>query len=77
MKDEDDNLQFLDMDEFCCFYLGKFVEVFCVDYDNLCCSICFVIKYRYCECVEVLDEIIKKILKLNVDRNIEVLLKIV
>lgn len=43
----------------------------------LCCSICFVIKYRYCECVEVLDEIVKGIEKLNVERNIGFLFKLV
>lgn len=76
MKDLDDNLQFPDMDEPCCIHQGKFVEVFCLDHDNLCCSICFATKHRHCERVEALDEIIKGIDKSYVDRNIEVLPKI-
>lgn len=65
------------MDEFCWSYVGKFIEVFCLDYEKLCCSVCFVIEYRYCEYVEILEDIVKRMLKFNVDGNIEVLLKLV
>lgn len=43
----------------------------------MCCSICFVIQYRYCKCVEVLDDIVKKLLGLNVDWNIYIFFEIV
>ncbi|XP_065925629.1 uncharacterized protein [Magallana gigas] len=76
MKDLDDDLQFPDVDEPCHIHQGKFVEVFCLDHDTLCCSICFATKHRHCERVEAIDEIVKRIEKSNVDRNIQVLSKI-
>lgn len=57
--------------------MGKLMEVFCLDYDKFCCSICFVIKYRYCECVEILEDVMKEMLEINCDWNIGVLNKIV
>lgn len=76
MKDLVDNLQFPDADEPCHIQQGKFVEVFCLDHEMLCCSICFATKHRHCEREEAVDEIIKRIEKSNVDRNIEVLSKL-
>lgn len=57
--------------------MGKLMEVFCLDYDKFCCSICFVIKYRYCECVEIIEDVMKEMLEIICDWNIGVLNKIV
>lgn len=65
------------MDELCCVYVGEYLKVFCFDYDEFCCSICVVIYYRYCEWVEVLEEIIKNLLEINIGWNIDMLFNIV
>lgn len=35
------------------------MDIFCFDYEKICCNVCFVIKYRYCDNVWFLDEIVK------------------
>lgn len=47
------------MDELCLIYVDKVLDIFCFDYEKICCNVCFVIKYRYCDNVRFLDEIVK------------------
>nr|XP_034329578.1 uncharacterized protein LOC117690200 isoform X3 [Crassostrea gigas] len=76
LKNQIEDLQFPDMDEPCRSHAGKFIEVFCLDHEKLCCSVCFAIEHRHCEHVETLEDIAKRMLKSNVDGNIEVLSKL-
>lgn len=76
LQDQDDKLQFLVVDETCSSHADKCVEVFCLDHDRLCCSICFATQHRHCKCVEALDDIAKKLPKSNVDWNIHILSEI-
>uniref|UniRef100_A0A8W8IES7 B box-type domain-containing protein n=1 Tax=Magallana gigas TaxID=29159 RepID=A0A8W8IES7_MAGGI len=75
-KTQSEDLQFPDMDEPCRSHAGKFMEVFCLDHEKLCCSVCFATKHRHCKHVEALEDIAKEMLKSNVDGNIEVLSKL-
>lgn len=76
MHDKDENMQVPDLDEPCCSHMGKLMEVFCLDHDKLCCSICFATKHRHCERFETLEEIVREMPMTNVDWNIGVLNKI-
>ncbi|XP_065925870.1 uncharacterized protein [Magallana gigas] len=76
MHDDQKRLQVPDVDEPCCSHVGKFVEVFCLDHDKLCCSICFATQHRHCKHVEALEDIAEGMPKSNIDWNIEVLIKI-
>lgn len=76
MHDDQKRLQVPDVDEPCCSHVGKLVEVFCLDHDKLCCSICFATQHRHCKRVEALEDIAEGMPKSNVDWNIEVLIKI-
>lgn len=76
LKNQFEDLQFPDMDEPCRTHAGKFMEVFCLDHEKLCCSVCFATEHRHCEHVGALEDIAKRMLKSNVDGNIEVLSKL-
>lgn len=76
MHDEQKRLQVPDVDEPCYSHVGKFVEVFCLDHDKLCCSVCFATQHRHCKRVEALEDIAEGMPKSNIDWNIEVLIKI-
>lgn len=76
MHDGKENMQVPDLEEPCCSHMGKLMEVFCLDHDKLCCSMCFATKHRHCERVETLEDIIKEMQETNVDWNIGVLNKI-
>lgn len=76
LKNQFEDLQFPDMDEPCRSHAGKFMEVFCLDHEKLCCSVCFATEHRHCEHVGALEDIAKRMLKSNVDGNIEVLSKL-
>lgn len=64
------------LDEPCYSHVGKFVEVFCLDHDKPCCSVCFATQHRHCKRVEALEDIAEGMPKSNIDWNIEVLIKI-
>lgn len=52
------------------------MEVFCLDHDKLCCSICFATKHRHCERVETIEDVMKEMPETTCDWNIGVLNKI-
>lgn len=54
----------IEIDEPCLVHKGKYVEVFCQDHDQLCCSICFATKHRTCKTVESIDDV-----SLDIDQN--------
>ena len=47
----------IEIDEPCPFHKGKYLEVFCQDHDQLCCSICFATKHRACRKVEAIEDV--------------------
>ncbi|XP_078341630.1 E3 ubiquitin-protein ligase TRIM33-like isoform X2 [Crassostrea virginica] len=47
----------IEIDEPCPIHKGKFLEVFCQDHDQLCCSICFATKHRACGKVEAIEDV--------------------
>ncbi|XP_061179631.1 E3 ubiquitin-protein ligase TRIM56-like [Saccostrea echinata] len=74
--DKDDKPKFPELDEPCHLHQGRYVEVFCLDHEALCCSVCFATQHRHCEHVEALDDVSKNISKLAIKGNIDVLSKI-
>lgn len=46
----------IEIDEPCLVHKGKYLEVFCQDHDQLCCSICFATKHRTCKKVEAIED---------------------
>ncbi|XP_052680659.1 uncharacterized protein LOC128161417 [Crassostrea angulata] len=46
-----------EIDEPCVIHKGKYVEVFCHDHDQLCCSTCFFTKHRFCKKVESIEDV--------------------
>eukprot|EP00105_Crassostrea_gigas_P019201 XP_011437619.1 PREDICTED: probable E3 ubiquitin-protein ligase MID2 [Crassostrea gigas] len=46
----------IEIDEPCLVHKGKYIEVFCQDHDQLCCSICFATKHRTCKKVEAIED---------------------
>nr|XP_022297755.1 E3 ubiquitin-protein ligase TRIM56-like [Crassostrea virginica] len=47
----------IEINEPCPIHKGKFLEVFCQDHDQLCCSICFATKHRACGKVEAIEDV--------------------
>ena len=47
----------IEIDEPCPSHMGKFLEVFCQDHDQLCCSICFATKHKACRKVEAIEDV--------------------
>ncbi|XP_022297483.2 uncharacterized protein LOC111106895 [Crassostrea virginica] len=47
----------IEIDEPCPIHKGKYLEVYCQDHDQLCCSICFATKHRTCRKVESIEDI--------------------
>ncbi|XP_078341682.1 uncharacterized protein LOC144627772 [Crassostrea virginica] len=47
----------IEIDEPCPLHKGKYLEVFCQDHDQLCCSICFATKHRACKKVEAIEDV--------------------
>ncbi|XP_062582361.1 uncharacterized protein LOC134244100 [Saccostrea cucullata] len=74
--DKDYKPKYPDLDEPCHLHQGKYLEVFCLDHEALCCSVCFATQHRYCEHVEPLDEVSKNMSKLAIKGIIDVLSKI-
>nr|XP_011437619.2 tripartite motif-containing protein 45 [Crassostrea gigas] len=50
----------VEIDEPCLVHKGKYLEVFCKDHDQLCCSICFATKHRTCKQVESIEDVAKE-----------------
>nr|XP_034317456.1 E3 ubiquitin/ISG15 ligase TRIM25-like [Crassostrea gigas] len=55
LSDVEDLKTNIEIDEPCLVHMGKYVEVFCQDHDQLCCTICFATKHRTCKTVESID----------------------
>ncbi|XP_052680660.1 uncharacterized protein LOC128161418 [Crassostrea angulata] len=51
----------VEIDEPCLVHRGKYLEVFCQDHDQLCCSICFATKHRTCKKVESIEDVATEI----------------
>ena len=47
----------IEIEEPCPLHRGKFLEVFCQDHDQLCCSICFATKHRACRKVDAIEDV--------------------
>ncbi|XP_062569650.1 uncharacterized protein LOC134231689 [Saccostrea cucullata] len=73
---KDDQFNFPELDEPCHLHQGKYVEVFCLDHETLCCSVCFATQHRHCERVEALDEVSKNMPNSVVEWNIDALSKL-
>ncbi|XP_061165708.1 uncharacterized protein LOC133174624 [Saccostrea echinata] len=76
LDEKDDQFNFPELDEPCHLHQGKYVEVFCLDHETLCCSVCFATQHRHCEHVEALDEVSKNMPKSVVEWNIDALSKL-
>ncbi|XP_061179633.1 uncharacterized protein LOC133188277 [Saccostrea echinata] len=76
IDDKDDKPKFPVLDEPCHLHQGKYVEVFCLDHEALCCSVCFATQHRYCEHVEALDEVSKNMSTLAIKGIIDILSKL-
>lgn len=76
LENKDRKLKFPELDEPCHLHQGKYVEVFCLDHEKLCCSVCFATQHRHCQHVEALDEVAKNMRKSVVEWNIAVLSRI-
>uniref|UniRef100_K1PUY4 Tripartite motif-containing protein 56 n=1 Tax=Magallana gigas TaxID=29159 RepID=K1PUY4_MAGGI len=48
LSDVEDLKNNIEIDEPCLVHKGKYIEVFCQDHGQLCCSICFATKHRTC-----------------------------
>uniref|UniRef100_A0A8W8LUU6 Tripartite motif-containing protein 45 n=1 Tax=Magallana gigas TaxID=29159 RepID=A0A8W8LUU6_MAGGI len=57
LSDVEDLKTNIEIDEPCLVHKGKYIEVFCQDHDQLCCSICFATKHRTCKKVQSLDDV--------------------
>ncbi|XP_065937597.1 E3 ubiquitin-protein ligase TRIM33-like [Magallana gigas] len=56
LSDVEDLRKETEIDEPCVIHKGKYVEVFCHDHDQLCCSTCFFTKHRFCKKVESMED---------------------
>ncbi|XP_052680661.1 uncharacterized protein LOC128161419 [Crassostrea angulata] len=57
LADVEDLRKETEIDEPCVIHKGKYVEVFCHDHDQLCCSTCFFTKHRFCKKVESFEDV--------------------
>lgn len=64
----------IDIDENCVIYRGKVVDIFCCDYNKLCCCVCFVNQYRRCINFDLIDEIVMNFDKSDMIEKFELLL---
>ncbi|XP_048743652.2 uncharacterized protein LOC125657059 [Ostrea edulis] len=47
----------IEVDEPCSVHKGKFLEIYCMDHDKLCCSICFATEHRMCKQVKAIEDV--------------------
>lgn len=47
--------EIVDIEDICVIYRGRIVDIFCKDYNDLCCGVCFVNCYKKCVNFDLID----------------------